>query len=104
ATIDEIAHDDVTVLGCAKVAHRRDPGSQCLPGILLCEKHGLGATTPPLLRPGLRPRLLIPVVRHVRMHVDQARDARQRPEIDDRGSGGNRLRPRADTRYALTLN
>ena len=53
---------------------------------------------------GPRSRGAVPVERHVRVRVDQSRDARERPQVDHRRAARDRRVSRPDARDALALD
>ena len=74
------------------------PVSSVLRAFSCARKAVTAGESVPELRPGTCAGLAVPVERHVRVGVDQSRNARQRPQVDDRA-----LRPAPRHRPAPTF-
>jgi len=101
AGVDQIAHRVVDLAGRSEIANRGDAGLQRPPCVLGGEdgRHPRRAARL-IQRPGSGGR--IPEVGHVRVEIDQARDQREAPQVDDLGAC--RRRPGADRSDAVAVD
>ena len=86
AAIDQIAHGDIGVVGCAQVAYGGDPGFERLAGVFLRQEDRHGGHPSLGLGPWTRAGASVPVIRHMRMRVDETRDAGVAGQVDRFGA------------------
>ena len=99
ALVDRIAHGDVGVVRCAEIAHGRDAGLERLERI---RRRGHDYR---ILRARTRHRRirLVAPVRHVRVHVDHARDRGIAAQVDHARARWHGARAGADTHDGVAL-
>ena len=95
---NQIAHREVGVVRRAQIADRGHAAFERALRVVLREEDRHGGP-PPLPERACR-RLPVPVVRHVRMQVDETRQARIAAQIDDLRAGRNVLRAGPDNDHA----
>ena len=81
---DQVAHREIGLGRGAEIADGRDAGLERPPGVVLRKEDGDGRSSP--LTERARSGLPVPVVRDVRVEIDEARKRRVAPEIDHLGA------------------
>ena len=103
AQVDQIAHREIHVVRRAEIAHGRDAGVERALRVVLRQVDGDRGKTPRSAA-RLRARLAIPVVRHVRVEIDEAGDAGVAPKVDDLRARRHRGVAAADAGDAVVLD
>ncbi len=104
AAVDQIAHGDVGVLEGSQVADRGDAALESLACVLLGEKHRDGRRAVRGLIPRTRACLGIVVISKMRVGVDQSRESRVAPQVDDLHAASDQRILGADRHDAVALH
>src|SRR6185369_9895601 len=98
-----VAHRIVGAAGCAKITYGGDARLDGLARVGRGKFDGLCRLAPRLLQ-RRRPRRAVPVVRHVRVRIDEAGDRGEGPEVDHLGASRYRAVAGADALDAVALD
>ena len=101
--IDQVAHREVHVGLRPEIARRRHARLERALRVVLRQVDGHRGKTPRSAA-WLRARLAIPVVRHVRVEIDEAGDAGVAPKVDDLRARRHRGVAAADAGDAVVLD